>query len=105
VVAQEVDSVQVEGLEVDLEVEEALVVAEAVVLVEDQDLEVVRELVLVVGLEEVVVEDLEGVVAVDLALLDLELVEDLVVELEVELEMDFHEYMSRRKLLIFIKHF
>jgi hypothetical protein len=58
-----------------------------------------------VDLEEVVVEDLEAVVVVDLAVRDLELVEDLVVELEVELEMDFHEYMSRRKLLIFIKHF
>jgi hypothetical protein len=60
--------------------------------VEDQDLEVVQALVLVVGLEEVVVEDLEAVMEVDLAVLDLEPVEDLVVELEVELEVDFHEY-------------
>jgi hypothetical protein len=43
-----------------------------------------------VDLEEVVEEDLEVVVAVDLAALDP--VEDLVVEQEVELEVDFHEY-------------
>ena len=77
--------------------EEAVVedLAAEVELVEDQGLEeepgLVVVPVLVADLEEVVVEGLEAAVAVDSAVVP---VEDLVVELELELVVDFHENIN-----------